>query len=261
MTLTKTFCTALFAAALPLTAQAASFFELEDSGASTIDTASPTSFDLNVTTTGTISDLNLLLSIGNPFRANVFYPGTIAWGDLNVSLSKDGVTANLWSAGNPGENDSLFVAFDDESTEDETLNDVLARTNMLPGGAFEQSDVQDAFLLPRPASDGDLPETSYRPEDPLSIFDGMELSGTWTLTFFDSVVPNEGDILGGWQLYGTTAEPAPVPLPASLPLLLAGLGGLAMWGRRKKACPGRIIYKRGILAGCPFLMREHCPPC
>lgn len=235
MTFIKTCCAAVFATAMPFTAHAASFFELNDDGASNIDTSSATSFDLNVATTGTISDLNLLLSIANPFRSGVNYPGTIAWGDLNVSLSKDGVTANLWSAGNPGENDLLFVAFDDESTENETLNDVLARTNMLPGGAFEQSDVQQAFANPRPAGAGDLPEVSYRAEDPLSIFDGMELSGTWTLTFFDSFVPNEGDILGGWQLYGTTAEPAPVPLPASLPLLLAGLGGMAAWGRRKKA--------------------------
>ncbi|MEM6371987.1 MAG: VPLPA-CTERM sorting domain-containing protein [Pseudomonadota bacterium] len=126
------------------------------------------------------------------------------------------------------------MAFDDESTEGEKLNDVLARTNMLPGGAFEQSDVKSAFVVPRPASDGDLPVVSYNAEESLSAFDSMELAGTWEVTFFDSVVPNEGDVLGGFQLYGTV-DVAAVPLPASLPLLLAGFGGMAALLRRKKA--------------------------
>ncbi|MEM6371986.1 MAG: hypothetical protein AAF727_04310 [Pseudomonadota bacterium] len=95
MPVTKAIMAAVLATALPIAGHAATFFELNDVEVDDIDTATTTTVSFEVTTTGTISDLNLLLFIDNPDRTGVVYPGTIAWGDLNVTLSKDGVSAKL----------------------------------------------------------------------------------------------------------------------------------------------------------------------
>lgn len=218
----------LFAAAfvlVPSVLSAATFAYVADGGTN-VDTSSVSQFDLVVTDTGTITDLNVAMVLSND-RQNVTFPGTIAWGDLNVSISKDGVTVDLWQAGNPGENDELYVALDDNSTQGETLNDVLNRA----GGG--QSDVVPVYPGAPVPVDPNNPGTSYDPIEALSAFNGLELAGTWTLSIFDTVVPNEGDELNGWMIYGATSGVAAVPVPASMPLLAAGLGGLAVWRRRK----------------------------
>ncbi len=237
----KPLCAAVLALSMPAAAQATTFFELSMENAVLVDTATTTTFDLDVDIEGTVSDLNLLLYVDNKTREDQFNPGTIAWGDLNVSISKGGVTARLWSSGNPGNNDRLFVAFDDESTEEKTLNDVLAETTQLADGSFSQAVVSSAFRNPQRARADNSPWASYNAQDPLSVFDGMDVAGTWTISIFDDVNPGEGDRLLGWQIFGTratqalTPEPSPVPLPASLPFLLIGAGGLWALGRRKKA--------------------------
>lgn len=218
----------ILAAALafaPSLASAATFAYLGDGGPD-VDTGSVTSFDINVTDTGTIADLNVAVFFENTSRVNVTYPGTIAWGDLNVSVSKDGVSVDLWSAGNPGENDFLYAAFDDTSTQGETLNDVLDRAGSAP------SDYVPVYPGAPVPIDPNAPGESYNALGALSAFNGLELSGTWTISIFDTVVPDELDELGGWMIYGETVSAAPVPVPASLPLLAAAFAGFAYLRRK-----------------------------
>ena len=228
MSVSKSLCAMVLATVLPAAVHASTFYELSMENAFGVDSAEPVSFELEVETEGTITDLNLMMLISNAGES-----GTIAWGDLNASLTKDAVTGNLWSSGNPGNNDRLFVAFDDESTEEQTLNDVLADTEQADG-TFATANVRSPYRNPQAAKDGSLPLATYNPEDPFSAFDGMELSGLWTITFFDDVNPDEGDSIMGWQIYGTT-EMSAVPLPATLPMLLVGFGGLAALRRRSKS--------------------------
>ena len=228
MSVSKSLCAMVLATVLPAAAHASTFYELSMENAFGVDSAEAVSFELEVETEGTITDLNLMMLISNDGES-----GTIAWGDLNASLTKDDVTVNLWSSGNPGNTDRLFVAFDDESTEEQTLNDVLAATEQADG-TFATANVSSPYLNPQAARDGSLPSATYNPENPFSAFDGMELSGLWTITFFDDVNPDEGDSIMGWQIYGTT-EMSAVPLPATLPMLLVGFGGLAALRRRRKS--------------------------
>ena len=71
---------------------------------------------------------------------------------------------------------------------------------------------------------------TFRPYQPLSGFDGLELSGPWTLSFVDYVIPGDGTALLSWYIEGTVA---PIPEPTTMLLLGSGLIGLAGYGRKK----------------------------
>lgn len=75
---------------------------------------------------------------------------------------------------------------------------------------------------------------SFKPVDSLSTLFGENAFGQWALTISDNFWMDPKR-LDSFQLNLTTADAAvaPVPLPAGLPLLLAGLGGLAVLRRRK----------------------------
>ncbi len=72
----------------------------------------------------------------------------------------------------------------------------------------------------------------------------IDASSTWgldgILNFTDSTVDfvNNGDstvAVGDYLLINLTSDMAPVPLPATLPLLAAGLLGAGIYGRRRKS--------------------------
>jgi len=71
---------------------------------------------------------------------------------------------------------------------------------------------------------------SFKPDNPLSAFDGMELAGTWTATFIDNIVPFDGDDLQKWSISGTAT-----PEPGSLALVALGAGLLILRRRRRRA--------------------------
>ncbi len=84
----------------------------------------------------------------------------------------------------------------------------------------------DSFPAPAPAG----PFSSV-----LSVYNGTDPNGDWSLYVFDDSRFLTGSIANGWRLDIETfvegSETAPVPEPSSLILLGAGLIGLARWGR------------------------------
>ncbi len=73
---------------------------------------------------------------------------------------------------------------------------------------------------------------SFRPAGMLSLFDGMDLFGSWTLYLRDF---NRGDPLEFFSASLDIAyEPAPVPEPATLAMLGLGLGLMGMRATRKR---------------------------
>lgn len=75
---------------------------------------------------------------------------------------------------------------------------------------------------------------SFRPEEMLSAFDGMDMFGSWTLFLQDE---NPGDPLEFFSArldatFEPIPEPAPVPEPATLAML--GLGLLGMRAARRR---------------------------
>jgi len=205
----------------------ASFNFLGPSG-SNVDTSAPgSSFVINATGIGLVTDLNFSIQLFNS-RPDL---NTMAWGDLDVTLSKDGVSVKIWEPAEPGETSDLFVVIDDESTEAVTLNSLLSGS----GGSAVPT------LAPQPFTSGVFSEVdpnsvaaSYDPLGSLSDFDGIALAGLWTLTIFDPVVPDEGDSLLGWQIFGSTSTPNPVPVPAAFWLFGTALIGFIGISRRTK---------------------------
>jgi subtilisin-like proprotein convertase family protein len=66
----------------------------------------------------------------------------------------------------------------------------------------------------------------------LSVFNGTDSTGTWSLYVRDDDGGDNGRIAGGWSLTITSAD-SPVPEPATTALIGLGLLGLAALGRKR----------------------------
>lgn len=103
--------------------------------------------------------------------------------------------------GNPGVT-NVTLTFDDAAT-----NPV---PDPLVSGIFQPSNVAagDTFPAPAPAPKGG---------SALSVFNGMNPNGTWSLYVVDDAGGDTGVIAGGWELVITTGAPTPTPTPVATP--------------------------------------------
>ncbi len=168
-----------------------------------------------------------------PSTVNVSERGAV----VNVTVSLFGLTHtypdDIWLAlmnplgtsvvlmsdsGGSGDVRSIDITFDDDAAA------AIPDNGPLSSGSYQVSQNGNIETLPTPA-----PAFSFG--NNLSAFDGEEANGAWTLFVFDDAGGDVGNISGGWAL---SVEVAAVPLPASLPLLLAGFGALGLARRRTR---------------------------
>ena len=177
-------------------------FDITGPSGSDIDTepSSPTVLSFTVTETGSIETLSLRLNIDED-------EGSTYWDNLFVSLSHNGIDVTIFDfqADITGEGDSLDATFTDGEA---------ALTNS---------------IIEAPTTG------TFAPLEALSAFTGQELSGEWTLTFYDNADDTSGDgtDLLSSSIFGTVSDPAvpPTPVPAmplwALILLVPLLGFIA----------------------------------
>ncbi|MBH9576609.1 PEP-CTERM sorting domain-containing protein [Inhella proteolytica] len=115
----------------------------------------------------------------------------------------------------------VHLVFDDDAA------DSIPDKDQLLSGTYKPSDnnlqVELPFEAPAPAG----PYGSM-----LSVFNGLDAAGAWSLFIRDDTSGDSG-VFNGWELHITTADPArAVPEPASAALF--GLAGLAALGVRRR---------------------------
>ena len=221
MTFTATkFATAAFAASMAVaTASDAATYSnttpiaIPETGTS--GPASPFPSTIDVSGEGTIQNLTVdLIGLSHTFPDDIFV-GLVAPSGTSVVLMSDaGGSTNVFS---------IDVTFDDDAAGP------MPNGGPLTTGSYQVSQYGDVEVLPAPA-----PTFSFGTT--LAAFDGENADGIWSLFVFDDFMADSGSISGGWALNINVAPPsAAVPLPASLPLLLAGVGALGWMRRRKRA--------------------------
>lgn len=136
-------------------------------------------------------------------------------------------------AENPG---SILIISEDGTADDERLGGTITLNFSQPidfigfsaydGGLFEVTSAKgDELLVADNVVAGD--NLSNR----IEVLDG-NFNGVSTLNF---LFMNSGEgASGGIDDIEFSVTPAPIPVPAALPLLAAGLGGLAFMGRRRR---------------------------
>lgn len=149
------------------------------------------------------------------------------WGDGTTNVSGPfGLTF-----GGAGGNTSSFTL---SASQDVTLNAFLGFAQQFNTGAIFDvtgsgvASTGNAFSTSGFLSTGTPVSDSFA-GGPLSLTGGE----TYTFTTTNAGVLTQSH-LTGLDFTAATTNPAPVPLPAGLPLLLAGLGGLA-WMRRRQS--------------------------
>ena len=156
---------------------------------------------------GPISDVNITLN-----------DGVHTWADdMEIVLVSPSGTAVMVMA-DAGGNDNFAgsVTFDDQAAGPIGNTGQGANDDLDFSGSFQTSVYGTTFSTTAPATSGTL----------LSLFNGEDANGTWSLYVYDAFSGGTGAFSGGWTLDIVT-----VPAPASAALLAAG--GLLSSRRRR----------------------------
>jgi subtilisin-like proprotein convertase family protein len=177
---------------------------INDSGA-----ASPYPSTIEVTDLSNITDVNVtLIGLTHTFPDDI-YIALVGPTDASVVLMSD--------AGYSYSITNVILTFDNEAPSE------LPNGSQIVSGTYRVSQYGYPETLPAPA-----PSTSFGTD--LSIFDGLDPNGTWSLFVFDDASLDSGSITLGWTLNFETAQ---VPIPGAALLLGSGLVGLVAVSRKR----------------------------
>jgi subtilisin-like proprotein convertase family protein len=143
--------------------------------------------------TGTVSKVTVDL-----FNFNHTFPS-----DVDVLLVGPGGQKLLLMSDAGGGTDAVNVNL--------TFDDAAAPIGAtVVSGAFRPTNIGAGDLFPAPAPAGPYPDTQ------LSIFNGVDPNGTWSLYVVDDTATDIGNFNGGWRLNITTSDPACCSSPCTL---------------------------------------------
>ena len=154
-------------------------------------------------------------------------------GGLGATLTHDGVTVNLFDRVNADPSNYYQGTSANFDGENYYFTDTGAD---LGEAAAAQEPPPGSFADPGSVAGGI--DNPYRSLDNLSAFDGLGLSGAWTLSVKDSDIGDDGSFLG--FSFNASGTPAASPVPeastwVSLGLGLVTLSGMMIAKRRRTA--------------------------
>ena len=146
------------------------------------------------------------------------YPSTVSVSGITGTVSK--VTVDLLSFNHtfPSDVDVLLVGpggqklllmsdvggGTDAVNANLTFDDTAAAIGAtVVSGTFRPTNIGTGDLFPAPAPVGPYPDPQQ-----LSVFNGLDPNGTWSLFVVDDTATDIGNINGGWRLNITTTDPA-----------------------------------------------------
>jgi len=164
-------------------------------GASTGAPSNPYPSNINVSgITGTVSKVTVDL-----FNFNHTFPS-----DVDVLLVGPGGQRLLLMSDAGGGTDSVNVNL--------TFDDAAAAIGAtVVSGTFRPTNIGAGDLFPAPAPVGPYPDPQL-----LSVFNGVNPNGTWSLYVVDDAAVDIGNFNGGWRLNITTSDPACCSSPCTL---------------------------------------------
>jgi len=154
------------------------------------------------------------------------YPSTIAVSGLSGTVSKVTATVRDLSHTFPADIDLLLAGpggrklllLSDVGGSTDALHATLTFDDAGPplgptivSGTFRPANVGTGDTFPAPAPPGPYPDPQL-----LSVFNGLDPNGTWSLYAVDDFGGEIGSIAGGWSLTITTTEAACCQQPCSL---------------------------------------------